>query len=258
MDWLSLMAEYGSALPTQQTSPEYPSALPARQQPRAQNFERSRYTLPVLLGVTQETVEQAEAQGQINQLNRAAQEQATVNTWTRMERRIDQNFRDQVPVEDAATQLAELYSQNPFIGSLVDPALVAQVMSSDNDLAKQTMYDRLRKVAILNDITAEIANQQEGRTWPKTIIDFVDSMASVPFDTNLAAQGRARTAAQITQLLSSNLPDEQFAAEVRNLMTEVADQGWLTESNGNYLMDMFAILPEGGEGVDADISSADL
>ncbi len=245
------MVEYTSALPTQEPSREYQSSLPARSQPRVQNFERSRYTLPVLLGITPEDVDQANAEGQMPRLQQAAQQQGTANQWTRMERRLDQSFEEGMTTEEAAVQLSQYYAQNPFIGSLVDPALVAQVMSSDNDLARSSMLDRLRKVSLLNDITQEIATQQGERSWPKTILDFVDSMVAVPVATNFAVEARVRTAAQITQLLSSNLSDEEFSSQVRSLITEVADQGWLTEVNNNYVLDMLDVLPEGGEGVDA-------
>ncbi len=244
------MVEYTSPLPTAQQSAEYQSPLPQRSEPRVQNYERSRYTLPVLLGITPEEVDQAAAQGQLPRLQQEAQQQATANTWTRMERRIDQSFEEGLSTEEAVVRLAEYYSQNPFIGSLVDPSLVSQVMSSDNDLARQSMYDRLRKVSILNDITQEIVTQQGERSWPKAILDFVDTMVAVPIDTNLATEGRLRTAAELTQLLSSNLTDEEFSTRARDLITEVADQGWLTEVNNNYVMQMLDVLPEGGQGID--------
>lgn len=251
------MAEFNpfAALTNPPASQYNPFAnIQAAKQP-ANNPERDRVLLPLATERSQEEVDTMLATGQGNNLVQSARQRAIDTQWSRVERTIDRNFNQGLTPEESAIQLSELVAQDPFVGRFIDPVVMSTILRSDNDIAKRSYLDRFQRVLILNDlITTRFQNQEAEGTLNK-VIDFIDNFVAVPVYANFAANARADFAGEITRLLDSNIPPEQFTARVNEMFDQVADQGWLTEDNQYLLYELFDLIPEGGEGPKSDMSA---
>lgn len=239
--------------------PQAFSAFPEAETPQRtstpQSKSRKKDLLPSVTSASREEVEVAVDFDSDKNLEEQAKGTANLAQTERVGQVIQQGALEEKDPNQVIIEISEEISQSPFLSSFIDPTVVSTVMTSDNELAKRSVMTKLRKVLILHDAMSEKASSKEGLAkWLEVGADFGDAIVTslVPVRTNLIANERANLAKNISELVSSDLDEEEFKLKVDEALAIAESQGILTESNSFMLGDFFALLGEGGQGPEAE------
>ena len=206
---------------------------------------RNRYLLPIITDKTKEEVDFLIDNGNISAPQNQALGDAEIARRNHVEQRLDQFMQEDTSYEDAVVELTEVISSDPFASRFIDPSIAATVLNSDDPLARRTFFNRLERVAMLQESMAKaMESASSDNFW--TNLDFVDVVASsAPVYGNIITNNRIEAADRLIALVNSSLPPEEFQSEVDSILSEIAAQGVLTDDNRFLLEDLFALLPAG-------------
>lgn len=219
--------------------------------------ERSATLLSNTTGKTFEEVAQSVADGSLFEVQQEALGKAQQTQVDNANRVVEESAANQVPPEEAAIVLAEAFNTVPMFTGLMDPAVTAFVLSSDNEAAKRSVFAKLSKMEILYNVANEQLEKADDPwyrdfDWTRSVIS-----GSTPIYSAIAAEQRQDLTIRLNALLDSTLSDEEFAAEAALILEESGDiYDFFGGANRVNLEAFLSAIPEGGYGQSAALDKA--
>lgn len=169
---------------------------------------------------------------------------------------VEQMQEEQVDPVEALIQISEQLHQNDFLSSFVDPVFTATVLKGDNPVLKKNLFDRLAKLAALNDMIVKKFEEADAPWWRD--INFADQMLSEAWtiDNIPKVDKRRKGAAELALLLETSPTIEHFVTEAGKIIDEIGDEGLLTQNNRFYLERLFSMMEYGGNDREGRLDSA--
>lgn len=241
--------EFGPAEPVQ-TIPEFGPTEDTTIRKSPAQVRAETYLFSSMLNVEPETVKPLVDTGATASLDQAA------NT------RIETNKQDAVniaisnPVEDQQKQINDLQAelQNiDYIKRFVPPAVI-QMLSSQDPIQRDYSVTRIKRLLHANDtVQKRVGEVQDG--FLAGTGDFIDTILSSPKG-YFISKSFQETANKYAELMVSTLDDASFEDQLNNIITEMSDTGWFTDTNRFYLNDFLSVASAGSESSVAKLNEA--
>jgi hypothetical protein len=211
--------------------------------------DRKRSLLPPLVSVERLEAEERIEAGVDQPLIEEARSNA-LRTQDIITEGILEDFSQEKEITDpqaVLVGLAEQLQKTEYFNGLVDPVVVSQVLSGDNDLSKRRVFDKLAKVSILADLMYD-SLESATDPWYRDF-DFIESFTqNIPIYASVVANRKIKAAEQIRMMLvSSDMGNEEFAIRAKEILEEIADLGLFSDENKWALLDLFDMIPGGSQ-----------
>ena len=171
--------------------------------------------------------------------------------------KVEEMQENAMPPEEAAVALSEAFVQVPMFSASIDPAMVAFVMSSDNDLAKASVFNKLKKMDVAYNIASRKLEETNkdwwiGFDWATNILGSITPIYSLD-----SANKKAELQNRFVQLLESDISEEEFGTQFTEILNEAGDLwDWTSEGNRVSLEAFLQSASEGGEGLSSGLDKA--
>lgn len=149
----------------------------------------------------------------------------------------------------------DIYTSNIFSSALMAPSERLLASNSEVGRAQRRAYGRAK--AAENLLREKLKQTSTGTA--DLVGEFADLIVSDGIvDTFFDATGvRNALAKGLNQLITADVPDDEFLAAFNSTLDQMADTGFFTQENSLYLNSLLAQLGEGGRGVESAQQSQD-
>ena len=171
----------------------------------------------------------------------------TANSMVDANKQVAVNLAIQNPDEDVSVKIAALQEELngiEYIRRFAPPSVIA-MLSSQDPILRDYSVNRVKSILTVNEViqTRLASASSEGFV---TNFDWLDYVVSSPQNL-LVAKNNQEYSDRISEVIYSNLSLEDKEAQTNAILTEAADQGWLTDENRFYLADTLAVFAAGSE-----------
>lgn len=218
------------------------------------NQERAGWMLSEATGQPVEVVNAAIRNRTRQPIEQQALGGAVMAQEQRLAGQVESMQEDGVPPEEAAVALSEAFVQVPMFSASIDPAMVAFVMSSDNELAKASVFNKLKKMDVAYNIASRKLEETNkdwwvGFDWATNILGSITPIYSLG-----SANKKAELQKEFVNLLEADITEEEFGTRFTEILNEAGDLwDWTSEGNRVSLESFLQSAAEGGEGLSSNL-----
>ena len=233
--------EFGPQQPAKAATPEFgPTVdLAIRKSPAQQRAEK--YLFGSLFNVEPDTLQPMVETGATAALDQ------TANAKTETNKQDAVNISIANPVEDKQAEITALQEELQgidYIKRFASPAVIA-MLSSQDPVLRDYSVRRVKRLIAASDIVQKRVGEASDGFWAGSG-DFVDTLLSSPKGI-LISQKNREYADRYAELMYSSLSDADFETQLNDMMTEMSDTGWFTDTNRFYLNNFLSIAGAGSE-----------